>query len=696
MLRPPEVEAEYRLRYLRDDGRTAATVVGALLLLSLAYIPNDLHWTVRGSVPWDVILARFLYLATAVAVVLAGLRPRSPTLLDLTVVVNAGAASLLTVVLQATRPADYYLPVLQNAIGVLICWAIVPNRFLFQGIAGALVTLSCLYWVAVYRIPPSPQAALLIGLTLLTSNLAGAFLSWTLHRSRRLQFLAIREEAGVSRMLRESEDLFRSAFENVATGKALCDPGGRILRVNAALCTLLGRGEDALVGTMLVDLLHPDDRALASSLAGSDTASQEHARFQARFPLHGGGVAWGEVAATVVRDAEGVPLRCVVEVLDLTEKHWAEEALSASRSRHQELYESLGDGVASISVDGAIQGFNEAFRRMLGYSADELRSLRFPDFTPERWHAAEARVVDEVLRTGATTWIFEKEYRRKDGSVFPVEIRGFVRYRDGRPEQLWGIVRDMTEARALREKLAVTSRLAAMGTLVAGMAHEINNPLGGAMASHHFAEAELVRMAATLRSGDALQGELATRRLDEVLAALQDAQAGEQRVATIVKDLRLLGRPDGERSRVSLSHVAEEALRWVPSALRARASIVADPVGAPEVEASEGQLLQVVANLVSNACHAAPDGARVNVRVRTGTSPEGRAVLEVSDDGVGMTREVLERAFDPFFTTREVGRGTGLGLAICHAIVTAHGGAITVTSEPGKGSTFRVELPAAA
>jgi signal transduction histidine kinase len=125
------------------------------------------------------------------------------------------------------------------------------------------------------------------------------------------------------------------------------------------------------------------------------------------------------------------------------------------------------------------------------------------------------------------------------------------------------------------------------------------------------------------------------------------------------------------------------------------AALVVEDAGAPEVEASAGQLAQVIINLVTNAAKAIPPARHGRVVIRLGTGTGGSARLEVSDDGEGMAKEVVARVFDPFFTTRRPGEGTGLGLPICHSIVTAHGGTITASSEPGRGSTIRVELPEA-
>jgi two-component system NtrC family sensor kinase len=227
------------------------------------------------------------------------------------------------------------------------------------------------------------------------------------------------------------------------------------------------------------------------------------------------------------------------------------------------------------------------------------------------------------------------------------------------------------------------------------VAHEINNPLGGAIASHGFASEELARVRAALRSGEPLDRAATALRLDEVADALDDAAAGEQRVASIVKDLTLLGRPEVRRSRVLLSRAVDESMRWIPASLLQRAEIQVEDGDAPELAASEGQIAQVVANLVTNAIRATPEGRKAQVRIGLGAGAPGFARIEVADDGAGMTPEVMSHMFDPFFTTRDVGHGMGLGLAICHAIVSAHGGTIAASSEPGKGSTFRVELPAA-
>jgi two-component system, NtrC family, sensor kinase len=239
----------------------------------------------------------------------------------------------------------------------------------------------------------------------------------------------------------------------------------------------------------------------------------------------------------------------------------------------------------------------------------------------------------------------------------------------------------------------VASRLAALGTLVAGVAHEINNPLTGELAGQGIAIEDVQVVCEALRAAEPLDRQRALARLEDALDALRDAQAGGERIARIVKDLTLFGRPDPRRSRVRLLDVVEEATRWLPGSISRSATIRVENRGAPDVLASPGQLGQVLVNLVTNAARAIEDGRRGDIAIVVGPGSPGMARLEVTDDGAGIAPDVLRRIFDPFFTTRKVGQGTGLGLPICHSIVTAHGGTITATSRPGDGATFRVEIP---
>ena len=234
-----------------------------------------------------------------------------------------------------------------------------------------------------------------------------------------------------------------------------------------------------------------------------------------------------------------------------------------------------------------------------------------------------------------------------------------------------------------------------MGTLVAGVAHEINNPLSALTSNTGTALEDVREFQRILRGGAALDRERLLSRSAEVLEMLVDVSTSAERIARIVKDLTILGRPDQPRERVHLEDVVSGAVNWLPATVVGRASIRTEFEKVPQVIASASQIEQVLINLVTNAALSFPEGRPGAVVVRLAPGASGRVRLEVTDDGPGIARDLMERIFEPFFTTRPLGKGTGLGLSICNAIVSAHEGLLTVESEPGKGSTFRVELPAA-
>jgi signal transduction histidine kinase len=295
----------------------------------------------------------------------------------------------------------------------------------------------------------------------------------------------------------------------------------------------------------------------------------------------------------------------------------------------------------------------------------------------------------EALRGGTGTATIRIGARTFDLVTHPV--------RDEKGDVVMGLVmtQEVTERLAMETRLATSARLAALGTLVAGVAHEINNPLASAIADGWLAIRELEAAQAALGGAGRPDVEGAGRRIGTALEALHDAQDGEGRIKRIVADLSLFGRQGATREPVRLADVVAEALRWARATVAAVADlrVVVDEV--PPVLGTPGQLGQVVVNLLTNAAQAIPEGRRGTITVSVGRGAGGTVRLEVADDGRGIDPEEMKRIFDPFFTTREVGTGMGLGLTICHALVTAHGGTISASSEPGRGTTFRVELPAA-
>jgi two-component system cell cycle sensor histidine kinase/response regulator CckA len=257
-----------------------------------------------------------------------------------------------------------------------------------------------------------------------------------------------------------------------------------------------------------------------------------------------------------------------------------------------------------------------------------------------------------------------------------------------------------SEHRELQARLAQTDRLTSLGTLAAGVAHEINNPLAYVLLNLGYVSDELPKLLKGVRE-EAKHGSRASdaRSLaDEVLLAIDHARNGADRIREIVRGLKTFSRPENEtRVALDVSQVLESTLAMVANEIRHRAKLVKDLTPGCEVMANEARLGQVLLNLLVNAVQALPDErARTNeIRVVVAPAENDRIVIEVHDNGVGIPSQVRGRIFEPFFTTKPVGIGTGLGLAICHGIVTSLGGTLTFESEVGKGTIFRVDLPGA-
>jgi signal transduction histidine kinase len=237
--------------------------------------------------------------------------------------------------------------------------------------------------------------------------------------------------------------------------------------------------------------------------------------------------------------------------------------------------------------------------------------------------------------------------------------------------------------------------MAALGTLVAGVAHKVNNPLAAEIADEGVAIEVCREVRSRIQERNPVDREAEARALGGAIEALEDAQESGKQIARIVRELAVFGRPDARRSRVRLIDLVEGALRWLPASVGRTATVTVEDGGAPDAVVAAGQVEQVIVNLITNAASATQEGQRDTIIVRTGIGEGGRARIEVIDHGRGIAPALQMRIFEPFFTENrgQRGPGLGLGLSICHAIVTAHGGTIAVQSEVGRGTTVRVELP---
>jgi len=382
-------------------------------------------------------------------------------------------------------------------------------------------------------------------------------------------------------------------------------------------------------------------------------------------------------------------IRGVRSLLDELSRQRAEvrrsyEELLQVRQDFRRVIESIPDMVI-IHRDGVLVWVNRAAALRLGYErAEDLIGRRVLEII----HPDDReRVIARARRPPGikeNAGIDEFRLVRRDGEVLSIEAPpSRVLTFDGAPARLV-VARDVTEHRRMQEQLLLSDRMASLGTLAAGVAHEINNPLAYIRLNLEIAAREMAA------AGD--------RKLAKAEGAIADALEGTTRVQSIVGDLKTFSRARSDSlGPVDVREVLDSATSLAASELNRRARVTKEYAEIPCALGNQQRLGQVFLNLLLNAADAIPEGQpdENEIRIRTSTDASGRVVVEVGDTGAGIPEAILGRIFDPFFTTKPVGRGTGLGLSICHHIVTALGGEISAHSVEGKGSTFRVALPSA-
>jgi PAS domain S-box-containing protein len=356
--------------------------------------------------------------------------------------------------------------------------------------------------------------------------------------------------------------------------------------------------------------------------------------------------------------------------------------LAASERRYRAVTEAAQEAISILTPEGIIQEVNPGFELALGRPREEIVGRRIADFAPVGHDPGNSSFPSTPPDAeGAATSL---SLQRADGTIVLLEFTSRAIDLGEEKLSVW-IGRDVTERVKTQAQLMFSDRMASIGSLAAGVAHEINNPLTATVASLEFASDRVAGLA----------GRLEPSELSDLQELLTDASAGAQRVRTIVRDLKIFSRAEEDnRGPVDVQRVLESSLRMAWNEIRHRAQLVREYEPVPPVEANESRLGQVFLNLLVNAVQALPDGYadKNQIRVRTRLDASGRVAAEVEDTGPGIPPEVLARLFTPFFTTKPRGVGTGLGLSICQRIVTSFGGEMSVESVVGRGTLFRVCL----
>ena len=500
--------------------------------------------------------------------------------------------------------------------------------------------------------------------------------------------------ADALRHAERSEQRFRHLAESSNEILARFSPGGVRLYISPACRTVLGYEPDELLGTSVIDSLHPAD---VSKLLDAMNVLDEGASVAGaiiRLQRKDGDYAWLETICRAVRDPRTNAVEEIVTVSrditaqvhdehDKAERAQVEQELAAARDYFRDVLDTVPDPISVEDNERRMVLVNRAFCELvardrasiIGHASAVIRpNLTGNDNDP--WpEVADQREITMSTPSGDVRVLLEK--------------RAVLVGRGGK-RVLISSLRDVTLPKRAEAQMILSERLASLGTLAAGIAHEINNPLS-------FVIGNLVFVSDAF-GAEAAEGKDKAHNQAELEKAVSEAMEGAQRIAGIVRDMKLFARADRETMRpIELGKVLETALRMVRSSIEKRAELVREIEAIPRVLGNEARLTQVLLNVLANALDALPDRnvAENQIRVVLKPSAEGnQVVLEVRDNGEGITASILPRVFDPFFTTKPVGEGMGLGLSISRSIVSGHGGTLDIESTPGIGTVVRMLLPA--
>jgi two-component system cell cycle sensor histidine kinase/response regulator CckA len=380
-------------------------------------------------------------------------------------------------------------------------------------------------------------------------------------------------------------------------------------------------------------------------------------------------------------------LRSAIEVAIY--KHDMEKRLRERERWFSTTLRSIADAVVTVDLAGNVTFMNSAAETLTGVTAAAAIGRPVRDIVQLLDPKQPTSPLDEVLEHKQTIVIEEAalKHATNTGRIISDSVSTVID--DGQILGAVMVFRDITEQKLLQKQLELADRLASLGTMAAGVAHEVNNPLAVVIANATYVLEEL-RLQQATGKGD-------VRGLAEAIQAQSDLESAAHRIARIIAELQAFSRPTqptGEASDVAAA--VAWAVRSTAHELRDRANVITNIAAVPQAGVDETRLAQVLVNLMMNAAHAIlPGRAERNTVTIVARELDNNVVIEVRDTGCGMPPDVLQHVFEPFYTTRPQGTGTGLGLSVCHGIVTSVGGRLEAESRGGEGSTFRVTLPVA-
>ncbi|MFZ5764785.1 MAG: PAS domain S-box protein [Thermodesulfobacteriota bacterium] len=502
----------------------------------------------------------------------------------------------------------------------------------------------------------------------------------------------ITEYKNTEEQLRQRERQYRTLVETVPHGIQENDVNGIITFSNAMHHRLLGYEPNELIGKPIWHMATSEHEAdaLRSYLAFLIRETPPPTPYTSCNRTKDGRLIDVQVDWNYKRDETGAVAGFIAIITDITERKKAEQALRESEERYRDLFENANDLIQIVRPDGKLIYVNRSWRQTFGYSDADIDHLTIFDLIAPDCSGQCRQTFLQVLREGNVSAIHADFIAKNGGKIIMEGSANCRKDANGKPLIIRCIFRDVTRQKELEEQLRQSQKMQAIGTLAAGIAHDFNNLLSAIMGY-----TQLTMMQQPRESS-------AHHNLEKVMQS-------SKRAADLVKQILTFSRPSSEhRVGIAITPLVKEAIKLLSHSLPATISIEEHITpDCPAVLADATQIQQVVMNLCTNAYHAMREkGGTLTIRVdgvqvdsvfrqlHPGLASAHCLRLMVQDTGPGIDPAIIDRIFEPYFTTKLQGEGTGLGLAVVHGIVTNHHGVITVESGLGEGATFTVYLPA--
>jgi PAS domain S-box-containing protein len=535
-------------------------------------------------------------------------------------------------------------------------------------------------------------------------------------KNARKRVKSLKKESGqirqVQEVLRGSEDKYRTVLQNIEELYYEVDLTGNLNVYNESMSKILGYSKDELMG--MNNRQYMDE----------ETAKKVYQTFNLVYRTGNPAKAfdWAlirkdgerrivETSVSLMHDSKGQAIGFYGIGRDVTERKQAEAALRDSEERYRTILHSIEEFYYEVDLAGNLTFFNDAMVKFSGYSKEELMGMNNREYMSEETAKKCFQTFNEVYRTGIPTKEFDWEFIRKDGvkRFFETSV-SLMRDPAWKPIGFYGIGRDITErkeaeeqARLHQEQMMQASKMVALGTLVSSVAHEINNPnnfimLNAPLLLEAWESSQPILEEYYKGNGDFIIGGMKYTEIRENAPALfSGILDGSKRIKQIIEDLRDFVRRDTSdmSQSVDVNAVLQSAVTLLSNMIMKSTNHFSIEYGSalPRLKGNFQRLEQVIINLVQNACQALPDNRKAVLVSTSYDEKRHGIVVNVEDEGTGIPSEILSHIIEPFYTTKADSGGLGLGLSISSRIVKEHGGTLTFTSEPGKGTKAEIVLP---